>query len=141
MQFTSPAKGIELPVRSRTEPVPDSVRKMFEPAELDQYTAKQRATIRLADHAFYAMIASICPTLSWSYEGAEHFDAVYARGKRAIISFFHNRVFGGTYFFRNREIVVMTSKSFDGEYIARFIQRFGYGASRGSSSRGGDAEI
>jgi lysophospholipid acyltransferase (LPLAT)-like uncharacterized protein len=31
----------------------------------------------------------------------------------------------------------MTSRSFDGEYIARFIQRFGYGASRGSSSRGG----
>ncbi|HEV2764653.1 MAG TPA: lysophospholipid acyltransferase family protein, partial [Pyrinomonadaceae bacterium] len=33
--------------------------------------------------------------------------------------------------------VVMTSRSFDGEYIARFIQRFGYGAARGSSSRGG----
>ena len=31
----------------------------------------------------------------------------------------------------------MTSQSFDGEYIARFIQRFGYGAARGSSSRGG----
>ena len=30
----------------------------------------------------------------------------------------------------------MTSKSFDGEYIARFIQRFGYGAVRGSSTRG-----
>jgi lysophospholipid acyltransferase (LPLAT)-like uncharacterized protein len=31
----------------------------------------------------------------------------------------------------------MTSESFDGEYIARFIQRFGFGAIRGSSSRGG----
>src|ERR671910_1603392 len=31
----------------------------------------------------------------------------------------------------------MTSRSFDGEYIARFIQRFGYGAVRGSSTRGG----
>jgi lysophospholipid acyltransferase (LPLAT)-like uncharacterized protein len=31
----------------------------------------------------------------------------------------------------------MTSRSFDGEYIARFIRRFGYGAARGSSSRGG----
>ncbi|MDQ3062746.1 MAG: lysophospholipid acyltransferase family protein, partial [Acidobacteriota bacterium] len=42
-----------------------------------------------------------------------------------------------TYFFRNRGIVVMTSQSFDGEYIARFTQRFGYGAVRGSSTRGG----
>jgi lysophospholipid acyltransferase (LPLAT)-like uncharacterized protein len=31
----------------------------------------------------------------------------------------------------------VTSQSFDGEYIARFIQRFGYGAVRGSSTRGG----
>jgi lysophospholipid acyltransferase (LPLAT)-like uncharacterized protein len=32
---------------------------------------------------------------------------------------------------------VLTSRSFDGEYIARIIQRFGYEAVRGSSSRGG----
>lgn len=31
----------------------------------------------------------------------------------------------------------MTSQSFDGEYIARFIRKFGYGAIRGSSTRGG----
>src|SRR5205814_1528691 len=42
---------------------------------------------------------------------------------------------------RKRGIVVLTSKSFDGEYIARFIQRFGYGAIRGSSSRGGSRAI
>jgi lysophospholipid acyltransferase (LPLAT)-like uncharacterized protein len=35
----------------------------------------------------------------------------------------------------------MTSRSFDGEYIARFIQRFGYGAVRGSSTRGGAGAI
>ena len=38
-----------------------------------------------------------------------------------------------TYFWQGRRIVVMTSQSFDGEYIARFIQRFGYGAARGSA--------
>ena len=31
----------------------------------------------------------------------------------------------------------MTSQSFDGEYIARAIQRLGFGAARGSSTRGG----
>ena len=35
----------------------------------------------------------------------------------------------------------MTSRSFDGEYIARFIQRFGFGAARGSSTRGGIGAI
>ena len=46
-----------------------------------------------------------------------------------------------TYWWRKRRIVVMTSRSFDGEYIARFIQRFGYGAVRGSSTRGGVGAI
>src|SRR5207245_989017 len=41
-----------------------------------------------------------------------------------------------TYFFRHRGIVVMSSQSFDGEYTARLIQRFGYGTARGSSTRG-----
>ena len=41
-----------------------------------------------------------------------------------------------TYRFRNRGIVVLTSQNRDGEYIARVIQRFGYGAARGSSTRG-----
>src|ERR1041385_9097211 len=31
---------------------------------------------------------------------------------------------------------IMTSRSFDGESLARFIQRLGYGAVRGSSTRG-----
>jgi hypothetical protein len=39
--------------------------------------------------------------------------------------------------FRNRGIAVMVSRSFDGEYIARIIERFGFVAIRGSSSRGG----
>jgi len=50
-------------------------------------------------------------------------------------------VFLATHFWQRRRIVVMTSRSFDGEYIARFIKRFGYGASRGSSTRGGIGAI
>jgi len=42
-----------------------------------------------------------------------------------------------TYCFRRRGIVVITSENFDGEWIAGIIERFGYGTSRGSTSRGG----
>ena len=41
-----------------------------------------------------------------------------------------------SYYFRNRGIVVMTSRHRDGDYIAEVIQRLGYEAARGSSSRG-----
>jgi hypothetical protein len=51
--------------------------------------------------------------------------------------FWHRSVIPATWFFRSRGIAVMTSRSFDGEYIARIIERFGFVAVRGSSSRGG----
>ena len=108
-----------------------------QPASLSAYTFKQRVAIRLADWIFYVLISLIGRTIRYETEGWENFESIKADGKIPIYSFWHNRIFAGTYFFRNRKIVVITSQSFDGEYIARFIQRFGYGAIRGSSTRGG----
>jgi hypothetical protein len=106
-------------------------------ADLSDYSFKQRLVIRAADLAFYALINFVGRTTRFSVEGWEHWEtAMREGGGRPIYAFWHNRVFLATYYFRRRGIVVMTSRSFDGEYIARFIQRFGYGAARGSSSRG-----
>ncbi|HEX8635690.1 MAG TPA: lysophospholipid acyltransferase family protein [Pyrinomonadaceae bacterium] len=105
-------------------------------ADLSAYSFKQRLTIRAADLAFYALINLIGRTTRFSVEGWEHWEAATRGVRQPIYAFWHNQVFLATYFFRGRGIVVMTSRSFDGEYIARFIQRFGYGAARGSSSRG-----
>lgn len=57
-------------------------------------------------------------------------------GPPAIWCFWHRAVIPATYRFRNKGLAVMTSRSFDGEYIARIIQKLGYAAVRGSSSRG-----
>lgn len=54
----------------------------------------------------------------------------------AVYCFWHRCVFASTYFYRNRDVAVMTSRSFDGEYIARIIHNMGFRAVRGSSSRG-----
>ena len=53
------------------------------------------------------------------------------------MAFWHGRILPATFFFRRRGIVVITSENFDGEWIARIIERFGYGTARGSTSRGG----
>ena len=105
-------------------------------ADLSGYSFKQRLIIRIADISLYALINLIGRTVRFSVEGREHWEAATAGGQPPIYTCWHNRVFLATYYFRQRGIVVMTSRSFDGEYIARFIQRFGFGASRGSSSRG-----
>ena len=79
--------------------------------------------------------------MRWQSIGDSHVEGIFNSGKRVIFTFWHGRIFPATYYWRNRGIVVMTSQSFDGEYTARFIQRFGYGAARGSSTRGGTGAI
>lgn len=111
--------------------------KVYEFGDLSKYSFKERLIIRIADLAFYFLISLIGKTVRIETEGWENFEQIEQAGKKPIYTFWHNRIFIGTYFFRHRGIVVMTSQSLDGEYIARFIQRFGYGVSRGSSTRGG----
>jgi lysophospholipid acyltransferase (LPLAT)-like uncharacterized protein len=83
------------------------------------------------------VIAIIGRTIRWESEGDFHLDDIYESGHRAIFTFWHGRIFPSTYYWRNRGIVVMTSLNQDGEAIAQCIKRFGFGAARGSSSRGG----
>jgi lysophospholipid acyltransferase (LPLAT)-like uncharacterized protein len=85
-------------------------------------------------------IAALGSSLTWKVEGLEHLN-FEGNGRRPIMAFFHGRVLTATYFFRDRGIVVMISENFDGEWIARIIERFGYGTSRGSTSRGGQRAL
>lgn len=111
--------------------------KVYRFASLTGYSLRQRLVIHLANWAFYLLITLIGRTVRFEVEGWENFCEIENNGRLPIYTFWHNKIFLGTYFFRGRGIVVVTSQSFDGEYIARFIQRFGYGAVRGSSTRGG----
>jgi lysophospholipid acyltransferase (LPLAT)-like uncharacterized protein len=83
------------------------------------------------------IIRALGATYRWRTDGLEHYDAILASGRRPILGFWHGRILPATYFFRNRGIVVMISLNFDGEWIGRIIQRFGYAVARGSTSRGG----
>jgi lysophospholipid acyltransferase (LPLAT)-like uncharacterized protein len=82
------------------------------------------------------VIAALGSSLNWKVEGLEHLH-FEGNGRRPIMAFWHGRVLTATYFFRERGIVVMISENFDGEWIARIIERFGFHTSRGSTSRGG----
>lgn len=112
-------------------------RRVYDFSDLSAYSPRDRLLIRIADIIFYLLIRLICSTLRWEVRGGEHLDSIYASGHRAIFTFWHNCIFSGTWFFRNRGIVVMSSVSRDAEYVGRFIKRLGYGTARGSHTRGG----
>ena len=75
-------------------------------------------------------------TLRWRAEGLGHLDAVEAAGQQPVYALWHGRILPAISFLRDRGIVAITSENYDGEWIARLMRRFGYGASRGSTSRG-----
>ena len=85
----------------------------------------------------YPLINALGHTLRWRVEGLHHYDAIVASGRQPVMAFWHGRILPATFYFRRRGIVVITSENFDGEWIARIIERFGYGTARGSSTRGG----
>jgi lysophospholipid acyltransferase (LPLAT)-like uncharacterized protein len=101
---------------------------------LHEFTLGQRICLSLITAAGYGFIRLIGPTLrvSVSFEdGAQHDldDRPY------IASFWHSCILPSAYIFRDWGIRVMTSASYDGEYIARIIGKLGFTAVRGSSSR------
>jgi lysophospholipid acyltransferase (LPLAT)-like uncharacterized protein len=84
----------------------------------------------------YWLIVALGRTLRWRVEGLEHYDAIVRSGRQPVMAFWHGRILTAAYYFRRRGIVVITSENFDGEWIARIIERLGYGTARGSTSRG-----
>jgi lysophospholipid acyltransferase (LPLAT)-like uncharacterized protein len=110
---------------------------IFYEASPKPFTLGQRMKIVIIAWLGYWLIRLIGSTLRWEAVGQKNWDAIFSSGRRAIYTFWHRCIFSATWFWRKRGIVVMTSQNFDGEYIARIIRAHGYGAARGSSSRGG----
>ncbi len=108
-----------------------------EATEKVAYGFGDRVKFWLGSLVGYWAIRLIGATLRWEIDGRENHRSIVEAGRKIIYTFWHGRIFMATYFWRERGIVVMTSRNRDGEYITRVIRRFGYGAARGSSSRGG----
>jgi lysophospholipid acyltransferase (LPLAT)-like uncharacterized protein len=111
-------------------------------AEARRFSLRQKILLSLISWSGYLAIRLIGPTLrcsiSWE-EPPTPPDATYEMP--VIYSFWHRAVFAGAWLWRNIGIAVMVSRSFDGEYIARTIEKLGFVAVRGSSSRGGIAAL
>lgn len=83
------------------------------------------------------VMAALGRTWRFVSEGADAYESIHAAGERPIVACWHGQILPATVFWRDRGLIVMISENFDGEWIARIIERFGFGSARGSSSRGG----
>jgi lysophospholipid acyltransferase (LPLAT)-like uncharacterized protein len=99
-----------------------------------RFTLRQRILLRIIIAIGYCFIRLIGPTLRVCVSREK--GAQETVGQRPlIISFWHACIIPATYLFRNCGIRVMSSNSYDGEYMGRIIGKFGFIAVKGSSSR------
>src|SRR5688500_8931748 len=85
--------------------------------------------------------AAVMRTMAWSMNiktrGHEYVDGLYRAGQRVIIAFWHARQLMMPLTYRGTLAHILISQHQDGEIIARIVERFGFKAVRGSSTRGG----
>ena len=84
--------------------------------------------------AGYWFIRLIGPTLRVCVSREEGAQETIAQ-RPLIASFWHACMIPATYMCRNLGVRVMSSNSYDGEYMGRIIRKFGFVAVKGSSSR------
>ena len=103
-------------------------------AEAGRFTRWQRFLLWLITWMGYLAIRAIGPTvrfaISWEEGSPGSLEA-----RPFVYSFWHDCMIPSMYLWRNLNIRVMSSDSFDGEYTGRIMQKFGFVKVRGSSSR------
>jgi lysophospholipid acyltransferase (LPLAT)-like uncharacterized protein len=99
------------------------------------FTRKQRILLWLITWTAFLIIRILGPTLrfaiSWEDDSPGSLEA-----RPFVYSFWHSCMLPAMYLWRDLQIRVMSSDSFDGEYTGRIMRKFGFVKVRGSSTRG-----
>lgn len=98
-----------------------------------RFSLGQRIFLRIIIFVGHSFIRLIGPTLRVCVSREENAQEMVGQ-RPLIISFWHACILPATYLFRNCGIRVMSSNSYDGEYMGRIIGKFGFVAVKGSSS-------
>jgi lysophospholipid acyltransferase (LPLAT)-like uncharacterized protein len=104
-----------------------------------RFTFGQRLVLAIVPHIVWALLWVVGCTWRYRVITVDGVTPVLFGEKPGaqIYCFWHQCVLPCTMYFRRSGAVILISRSFDGELITRILRMFGFGAVRGSSSRGG----
>jgi lysophospholipid acyltransferase (LPLAT)-like uncharacterized protein len=99
------------------------------------FTQKQRIILAVVPRVASLLIRCLGVTLRYRDVCGPGAFAGYDSPPPAVYAFWHRCLLASAWRFRNRGVAILISRSFDGELIARTVERLGFIAIRGSSSR------
>jgi lysophospholipid acyltransferase (LPLAT)-like uncharacterized protein len=101
------------------------------------YTLKQRIALAIVPRLASMVICCLGITLRYRDVCDPGAAPGYYTPPPAVYAFWHRCLLACAWRFRNNGVTILISRSFDGELIARTVERLGFIAIRGSSSRDG----
>lgn len=104
-------------------------------------TFGQRMALAIVPPLAAAVIRLLGMTLRYEDRAEPGVTPGYAIPGPTVFAFWHRCLLACAHRFRGLDIAILISASFDGELIARTVERLGFRAVRGSSSRGGAAGL
>jgi lysophospholipid acyltransferase (LPLAT)-like uncharacterized protein len=106
-----------------------------------EYKFSQRVMLAVVPRAAAAVIRALMRTLRFEEICEPGAESALMHPRPILFAFWHRALLASAGYFRNQGIAILISQSFDGELIARTVERLGFVAVRGSSTRGGAAGL
>jgi lysophospholipid acyltransferase (LPLAT)-like uncharacterized protein len=94
----------------------------------------------VAGWLIWALTYLLSSTIRWTFIGKENFDTIMSN-TGSVAEFWHGEMLMLPYTHRHKKVAIIISKSKDGDIATAVINRFGFDAVRGSSSRGAETAI
>lgn len=101
----------------------------------------QRVALAVVPRVAAVLIRLLGMTLRYEDRAEPRVTPGYQIQGPTVFAFWHRSLLACAYRFRNLDIAILISGSFDGQLIARTVELLGFTAVRGSSSRGGAAGL
>jgi len=102
----------------------------------------QQDTLRFASQFFIAQgVTALCKSLKISTQNSEAIEKLKSEKQNFVLAFWHGTMLLPWYLHGNPSFAALTSKSKDGDLLARILKKWKYNVVRGSSSVGGDVAL
>ena len=102
----------------------------------------KRDVLRFAGNfVLFHLVNILCKTLKIKFENSEVVNVLEKQNRNFILGFWHCTMILPWYLNRDKNFAGLTSKSKDGDLLAKVLRKWNYTVLRGSSSEGGDIAL
>jgi lysophospholipid acyltransferase (LPLAT)-like uncharacterized protein len=103
--------------------------------------SKQNVLRFLGDHFLYYAVTILCKSLKIEKQNYEVIENLNSKNQNYVLTFWHGTMLLPWYLHGAPNFAALTSKSKDGDLLAKILKKWKFNVVRGSSSTGGDVAL